>query len=89
MYSGRMRELDAIRAFAERDWDAMARDKERYWAEWKRRHGATAGMRVADALRAQVRRARPDWPSDQERAEDLEMHLRIIEVVRRARRPAP
>lgn len=89
VYSGRMRDLDAVRAFVERPFRAMARDKERYWASWKQVHGAAAGLRVADALRAQVKRARPDWPSEQDRRDDLEMHLQLIEVIRRAGRASP
>jgi len=80
-----MRKLDDVRAFAGRDWSAMARDKERYWRDWKLEHGAAGGLEVAEALRVHARAARPDWPSESERREDLETHLRIIEVIRRAR----
>ena len=67
------------------DWSAAARAKELYWADWKREHGPAAGIRVADELRRQVLAARPDWPSESEREEDLATHLRMIEVIRRAR----
>jgi hypothetical protein len=78
-----MRDPAALRAFIERDWGSAARDKERYWRDYKRLHGPAAGIRIADELRRQVLAARPDWPSEEERAEDLATHLRIIDVLRR------
>lgn len=76
---------DDVRTFTGRDWSAIANDKERYWRAWKLEHGAAGGIRVAETLRAHARKARPDWPSESERREDLETHLRVIEVIRRAR----
>ncbi len=78
-----MRDAASLRAFLDRDWDAAARDKERYWRDYKREHGPAAGIRVAEELRLQVLAARPDWPSEREREEDLATHLRIIDVLRR------
>jgi hypothetical protein len=75
--------LRAYAAYAGRDWSGAARDKALYWRDFKREHGPAGGLRVADALRRQVRAARPDWPSERERREDMEMHLRLIEVFRR------
>jgi len=86
--SAAVRDVKALREFARRDWSAAARAKELYWADWKREHGPAAGIRVADELRRQVLAARPDWPSESERQEDLATHLRMIEVIRRAR-PRP
>lgn len=81
-----MRDLEAVRAFVSRDWRSLSQDKERYWASYKVENGPASGIRIASALRAQVRRARPDWPSAEERREDLDTHLRLIEVIRRAGR---
>jgi hypothetical protein len=81
-----MRDPLRARAFVERDWRALERDKERYWSAYKAEHGAAAGLTVADELRAQVRRARPDWPSEEERHEDLETHLRVLDVIGRVGR---
>lgn len=78
-----MRDPAAVLDFVRRDWAAAARGKERYWREWKREHGAAAGIRVADELRRQVLAMRPDWPSARAREEDLATHLRVIEVIRR------
>jgi hypothetical protein len=79
-----MPDPQAVRDFLERDWASAARDKELYWRDYKRTHGPAAGIRVADELRRQVLAARPDWPSERERDEDLATHLRVLEVLRRA-----
>jgi hypothetical protein len=67
------------RGFAE-----ASRAKAEYLRETKRRLGLDASLRIADELRAYVLSVRPDWPSDAERRADREMHLRVIEAVRRA-----
>jgi hypothetical protein len=48
----------SLRAFAGRDWRALAESKEAYWLERKRAEGPAAGVRAAEALLAQVRGAR-------------------------------
>ena len=78
-----MRDPAALRAFLDRDWAAASRDKELYWRDYKREHGPAAGIRMADELRRQVLAVRPDWPSAEEREEDLATHLRVIDVLRR------
>lgn len=78
-----MRDPKAIHKLISGDWAARAREKERYFRDWKREHGPAAGLRMADELRYQVLCVRPDWPSEGDRAEDLENHLRLIEVMRR------
>jgi hypothetical protein len=72
------------RAFIQTDWKAVERNKERHWTENVRREDAATGIRLSAALRAQVKRVLPDWPSEAERREDLETHLRLDEVIRRA-----
>jgi hypothetical protein len=76
-----MRDPAALREFLDRDWASAEADKERYWRDYKRAHGPAAGIRIADELRRQVLAARPDWPSEREREEDLATHLRVIEVL--------
>jgi hypothetical protein len=77
--------VPAVLQITRAEWKAAARAKERYWREYKRAHGPAAGILIADELRRQVLAMRPDWPSEEERAEDLAMHLRLIDVIRRAR----
>jgi hypothetical protein len=78
-----MRDPAAILEFVKRDWASAERSKAQYWRDWKREHGPAAGIRIADELRRQVALARPDWPSQAERLEDFEAHLRVIEILRR------
>jgi hypothetical protein len=87
-----LRDPDDLRRFAAQDWAAAGRDKELYWRDWKKQHGPAAGIRIADELRKQALAQKPGWPSDQERAEDLATHLRVLEELDRIpprRRRAP
>ena len=79
-----MRDPAALRAYVERDWSAFARDETRTWRDTS----PAERFRVAAELRRQVVDARPDWPSDEERAEDLATHLRVIDALRRVPRRA-
>jgi hypothetical protein len=78
-----MRDRDTLLEFVQRDWAGASRSKSIYWRDWKRAHGPAAGIRMADELRKQVLLARPGWPSERERREDLATHLRVIEALRR------
>ncbi|MDI3285503.1 cysteine peptidase family C39 domain-containing protein [Polyangium sp. 15x6] len=75
-----MHDAEELRRFARQDWAAAARGKELYWRDWKRKHGAAAGIRMADELRKQVLAQKPGWPSDEERREDWEAHWREIDA---------
>jgi hypothetical protein len=74
-----------VRAYLSRDWAAVAELKEETWLEQRRRRGAAGALEVADELRRQVRALRPSWPSAEERAEDLAVHARLGEQLRRVR----
>ena len=78
-----MRNEDII-AFVQRDWDAIAEHKQRYWAE----NAMTADerLRIADELRRHARALHPDWPTRAQREEDLATHVRVGEALRRVRR---
>jgi hypothetical protein len=76
-----MRDPEDLRRFARQDWAAAQRGKDLYWRDWKRRHGPAAAIRMADELRKQVIAQRPDWPTEEERAEDLAAHLRLIKAL--------
>jgi hypothetical protein len=62
---------------------AVNRSKALYWCNYKRVHGAAAGVRIADELRRQVAAQRPGWPSPRERAEDRAAHLRVLDALER------
>lgn len=79
---------DAIRQFARRDWAAVNDSKTRSWRDLKDRRSATDVLLLADRLRVHARRLRPDWPTPQERLDDLLVHQRVGEALRAvARRP--
>ena len=79
-----MRRAD-IRAYVARDWRAVGELKERFWVEQRRRYGAAGALDVANELRQQVLALRPEWPSPEERDEDIAVHARVTAVLRRAR----
>ena len=87
------RDPDDLRRFAALvDWRAVERDKERYWCDWKKKHGPADALRIADDLRKQVVAQRPAWPGEDERREDHASHLRVEEALDRLeawRRAAP
>lgn len=73
-----------IEAFVKRDWGLVAEAKEAYWADRKRALGPAEGLRVADDLRRQAIAARPEYPTAEDRAADLESHMRVLEMLRHA-----
>ena len=84
-----MEASDIVR-FARRDWNALVGLKADHWASMKARRGADAGLLIADELRLHAQKVRPDWPSEQDRQDDLEVHVRVgaalrsIQVARRS-----
>ncbi len=79
-----------IREFVSRDWDAARESKDAYWGERIARLGPLEGLRIADELRQQALLQDPTWPHDDERRQDLLVHVRVAELFRRAgttRRP--
>ncbi|MGH2830705.1 MAG: hypothetical protein ACRDJM_09500 [Actinomycetota bacterium] len=69
--------------FATRDRAALARLKARHWGTRRRERGAAEGLRAAEELRKHLAVLRPDWPSPEERAQDLADHIRTGEMLRR------
>ncbi len=80
-----MRKEDLV-AFARRDWSRIAAAKDAYWADRKQRMAADDALRLGDALRQQVLTLRSDWPTDEQRLEDLAAHVRLMEMLRRVPR---
>jgi hypothetical protein len=66
-----------LREFAHRRWDLVERLDAEFWAAEKRRTSPVELLRLADGPRLHARRLHPSWPSDEERAEDLEMHSSV------------
>ena len=74
-----------IRDFVSRDWAAARAAKDRYWADRIARLGAAEGLRIAEELRQQALLQDPAWPRPEEREADLLAHIRVAELMRRAR----
>jgi len=81
-----MNEMTAeqLREFAHREWKEVEDSKAEYWA--KRKLGMTPeeALCAGDALRIHARSVRPDWPSENDRTEDLETHTRVSSSLSRA-----
>lgn len=76
---------EAIRAFARRDRAAVAAAKRAWWAA----QDPDVAVRAAGALWEHVRRLRPEWPTDRDRAEDLAHHVELKRRLDRAARAVP
>jgi hypothetical protein len=76
-----------IRAYVERNWNAVRDLKDRYWAEAKRALTPDEALAVGDQLRQHVRTLRPDWPDAGQRRADLAVHARVSALLRRV--PSP
>lgn len=72
---------DGIREFMQRDWARVADSKTTFWRERKRGQPVAELLTAADALRRHARALRPDWPSAQDRADDLAAHVRVSEAL--------
>lgn len=75
---------EAARSFARRAYDVVAESKETYWAQQFRERGAEATWRAGQALREHAKSVRPDWPCEDDRAEDLQHHVALIALLDRA-----
>jgi len=81
-----MRKEDVI-AFARRDWQAIAALKRERWAEQKKRMSAAEALSVGDALRHHAYALRDGWPTEEDRQNDLAVHIRVSESLRRVKPP--
>jgi len=77
-----MRREDIL-AFANRDWRAIAAMKRRRWVEQKSRMTPAEALRVGDELRYHAQALHPDWPTEADRRDDLAVHIRVSESLRR------
>ena len=71
-----------IRAFAGRDWAAIADAKAAFWAERKRSMTPAETLAIAEMLRQHALQVKPGWPDADERAADMALHVRLSEALR-------
>ena len=76
-----------IQSYVSRDWAAARESKDAFWATRIARLGPIEGLRIADELRRQVIRQNPEWPSAQDRHDDIAAHSRLSGLLRRAGLP--
>jgi hypothetical protein len=76
----------AIRAFARRARADVEREKRAYWARLHQDGTYRATLDMSFALYEYVRRLRPDFPTERDRAEDLTHHVALKRLLDRASR---
>lgn len=73
-----------LRDLVGRAWDRAAEHKATYWARRRAQAGVAAAFVAAESLRARMRAIDPGWPHPEQRRLDLEHHVRVAEMLRRA-----
>ena len=73
-----------LRAYARRAWHVAERLKQEHWAREVVEHGPRATFEASQALWEHMRALRPDWPSADERREDLAHHIALKHLIDRA-----
>jgi hypothetical protein len=71
-----------VESFLGRDWASVQRLKADFWAEQKQRLTPEEILRVGEELWQTARQLHPDWPSPEDRREDLETHIRVSAALR-------
>ena len=75
-----------IRKFARRNRAEVETSKRRYWAEQHRAFGPARTVQVSQGLWQYMRRLRPEWPTERDRAEDLAHHVELKRKIDQAAR---
>ncbi len=72
---------DDVRAYARRAWEAAEMLKREHWAREIAQRGPLATFEASQALWEHMRRLRPDWPSPDDRREDLAHHIALKSAI--------
>ncbi len=75
-----------IRAYASRDRTRVQRLKNTHGAELVRDGGPAAAFRATWALYVHMTNVRPGWPDEEQRAEDLQHHVHLRQLMDRISR---
>lgn len=73
----------AIRAFVQRSRSLVENEKRAYWAREHSEHSYLRTLAASEALYEHVRRIRPDFPTERDRAEDLAHHIALKRLLDR------
>jgi hypothetical protein len=60
--------LDDVRAYAQRAWHVLTELEHAHWARELSEHGPLSTLEASQALWTHMRRVRPDWPTEADRA---------------------
>lgn len=71
-----------VAGLVDRDWDLVAESKIAAWRD--KSMTLQQAFQLWDGMWRYTRRLRPDWPSEESRAEDLAAHVRLAELFHRA-----
>jgi len=63
-------------------WDLLAAYKDQHVRD-RKKLGLREALRVVDSLRTQARAFQPGWPTQDDREEDFETHLRLVTALAR------
>ncbi|MFO0550331.1 MAG: hypothetical protein U0271_18195 [Polyangiaceae bacterium] len=72
-----------VRAFLDRPWGMLEAATQEHRAEQAQSDPEWA-WQTAQALREEVRRSNPSWPTAEDRARDLEHHVKLKALIDRA-----
>ncbi|MGH7333452.1 MAG: hypothetical protein ACREKS_12075 [Candidatus Rokuibacteriota bacterium] len=79
-------DLRHLRDFLQRDWETAAALKREHWVREFAVYGAVATVAASAALWQHMRAVRPDWPTQEQRQEDLAHHIALKRAIDRAAR---
>jgi len=60
----------------------VATSKTRYWQTLKTGCAAADVLAIADRMRVHAQQIRPEWPTPQQRLDDVRVHQRVGEALR-------
>jgi hypothetical protein len=77
-------EREDLRAYAQRAWHVAEALKQEHWVREVAERGSLVTFEASQALWEHMRSLRPDWPSPEERHEDLAHHITLKQLIDRA-----
>ncbi|MCI0670463.1 MAG: hypothetical protein L0Y64_08385 [Myxococcaceae bacterium] len=72
-----------VEGFLGKGWERLEQLDAEHWRTQAERHGEEFLLAAADQLRLQMKAQWPDWPTEEERAEDLAHHIRLTAALAR------
>lgn len=73
-----------VRAYLERPWGLLERTRDETWGDEIRARGPERAVALSWALREHLQAMNPEWPTDEDRRQDYEDHVRLRRLLDRA-----